>query len=286
MSLSKCFRVSATQPDARQMRCISCHDPHVEPAAADAPAFYNGKCMACHTTSSCKAPQAARQATSPADNCIGCHMPKRAITVISHSVATNHRIIARPDEPFPEVAFAQTTATMPDLIHLNAIGPRGADAAPTSTLSRLQAYALLEISKPAEKDHFHAAWLSALSELESKDTENPIVQAALGHRELQSQHLPQAIDHLQHALRLNPTQPSVYTDLSEAQAQSSQLDEAIASARKAVELDPFAPNTQKMLISRLIEAKQYPQAQSALEHYVELFPEDDGMRRMLTLVKQ
>ncbi|HTJ29179.1 MAG TPA: tetratricopeptide repeat protein [Acidobacteriaceae bacterium] len=286
MSLSKCFRASATQPEAKQMRCISCHDPHVEPASADAPAFYNSKCMACHTTSSCKAAPSARQATSPADNCIGCHMPKRAITVISHSVATNHRIVARPDEPFPEAAFAETTPAMPDLIHLNAIGKRGAEAAPTPALTRLQAYELLEISKPTEKDRFHAAWLSVLSELESNNAENPIVQAALGHRELQAQHLPQAIDHLQHALRLNPTQPAVFADLSEAQAQSGQLDEAIASARKAVELDPFAPNPQKMLISRLVEAKQYPQAQSALEHYVELFPEDDGMRRMLALVKE
>jgi hypothetical protein len=286
MSLSKCFRASATQPPAKQMRCITCHDPHVEPTAAEAPAFYNAKCMSCHTAGSCKAPQAARQATMPADNCIGCHMPKRAITVISHSVATNHRIVARPDEPFPEVAFTQTTAAMPDLIHINAIGSRGANAAPVSALSRLQAYALLEVSKPANKDHYHAAWLSALHELETANAEDPLVQAALGHRELQAQHLPAAIDHLQHALRLNPTQPAVFTDLSEAQAQSGQLDDAIANARKAVELDPFNPNIQKTLIERLITAKQYPQAEAALEHYVQLFPEDDGMRRMLAMVKE
>jgi predicted CXXCH cytochrome family protein len=286
MILSKCYRASAARPEAQQMRCISCHDPHVEPAAAEAPAFYNSKCMACHTAASCKAPQAVRQATTPADNCIGCHMPKRAITVISHSVATNHRIVARSDEPFPDEAFAQATVAMPDLVLLNAVGARGAAAAPVPALSRLQAYALLEVSKPASKEHFHAAWLSTLSELEVSDVENAIVQAALGHRELEAQHFTAAIDHLQHALRLNPTQPAVFTDLSEAQAQSGQLDEAIASARRAVELDPFAPNQQKALIARLIAAKQYPQAQAALEHYVELFPEDDGMRRMLAMVKE
>ena len=286
MSLSKCFRASAAQPESKQMRCITCHDPHVEPTAAEAPVFYNAKCMTCHTAASCKAPLATRQATAPADNCIGCHMPKRAITVISHSVATNHRIVARPDESFPDVAFSQTTAAMPDLIHLNAVGPRGTAAAPTPALARLQAYALLEISKPAGKEHFHAAWLSTLGELEKTDTEDAIVQAALGHRELEAHNLPQAIDHLQHALRLNATQPAVLADLSEAQAQSGRLDEAIASASKAVEFDPFAPGMQKTLIERLIEAKQYPQAQAALEHYVQLFPEDDGMRRMLALVKE
>lgn len=286
MSLSKCFRASAALPESKQMRCISCHDPHVEPTAEQAPAYFNGKCMACHTAASCKAPQAARQATAPADNCIGCHMPKRAITVISHSVATNHRIIARPDEPFPESAFAQTTAAMPDLIHLNAIGPRGAAAAPTPALSRLQAYALLEATKPAARERYHAGWLRALQELERAEAEEPTVQAALGHRELQAKHLSQAIDHLEHALRLNPTQPAVYADLSEAQAQSGLAEDAVASARKAVELDPFAANPQKALISRLIDAKQYPQAQAALEHYVELFPEDDAMRRMLAMIKE
>ena len=291
MSLSKCFRASAAQPEANAqprpgpMRCITCHDPHIEPTAADAPAFYNGKCMVCHTVSSCKAPQATREATTPVDNCIGCHMPKRAMTQISHSVATNHRIIARPDEPFPDIAFAQTTAAMPDLIHINTIGPRGANAAPTPALARLQVYAQLEVTKPASKDHYHAAWLSTLSELESSDAEDALVQAALGHRELEAQHLPQAIDHLNHALRLNPTQAAVYSDLALALAKSSLLDEAVASARKAVELDPFTPNLQKALISHLIDAKQYPQAQAALEHYVELFPEDDGMRRMLAMVK-
>ena len=38
MILSKCYRASLNQPAAHQMRCISCHDPHVEPTHAEAPA--------------------------------------------------------------------------------------------------------------------------------------------------------------------------------------------------------------------------------------------------------
>src|SRR2546429_2654476 len=51
---------------------------------------------------------------------IGCHMPKRNVNVISHSVLTNHRIIADPNEPFPDVAYHMVTPELPDLVHLNA----------------------------------------------------------------------------------------------------------------------------------------------------------------------
>ena len=46
-------------------------------------------------------------------------MPKRDIQVISHSIATNHRIVARPDEAFPDITFHQTTTALPDLINLD-----------------------------------------------------------------------------------------------------------------------------------------------------------------------
>jgi predicted CXXCH cytochrome family protein len=282
MSLSKCFRASAGQPAAKQMRCITCHDPHVEPVGAEIPVFYNGKCMSCHTPASCTAPQAARRQTTPADNCIGCHMPRRDVVVISHSSITNHRILARPDEPFPDEAFAQTAAAMPDLLHLNAVGIRGSQAATPSALTRLQAYALLEPAKP----QFHASWLTALTELETADPENAIVQAALGHRELEARNLASAIDHLQHSLKLNPLQSIVYVDLSEAEDQSGHVEEAIADAKKAVELEPFVAAMQKTLVSRLINGRYYEEAEAAMVKYLQNFPEDDFMRKMLVMARQ
>jgi Flp pilus assembly protein TadD len=290
MSLSKCFLASRTQTTDKQLRCISCHDPHVEPTAAEAPAYFNGKCLTCHAAASCTAPQSARQATAhnggPADNCIGCHMPKRDIRVISHSTATNHRIPARPDEPFPEETFNQTTASMPDLIHLNAIGARDSHANPTPALLRLEAYDLLKAAKP----QFTASWLKTLSELESAPPTDPaqaaIVEAALGHRELEAKNLPQAIDHLQRSLKFNPLQPNVYVDLSETQDQSGLTEDAIATQKKAVELDPFVAAMQKTLVFRLINGKHYDEATAAMEKYLENFPEDDFMRKMLAIAKQ
>jgi tetratricopeptide (TPR) repeat protein len=283
MSLSKCFLATRNLPAQKQLRCISCHDPHVEPSKDEAPAYFNSKCLACHTAASCTAAPAARQAMTPGDNCIGCHMPLRSIRVISHSSATNHRIVRTPDEPFPDQTFNQTTATMPDLIELNPLGARGAGALAPPALIRLQVYALL---KAEGKMQFVQPWLKTLAELEASNPENAIVQASAGHRDLDDHRYAEAISHLEHSLRLNPSQALVYVDLSAAQDQSGKHAEAILSARKAVALEPFNPGIRKTLIYQLIQDKQYEQVEAEMEKYLQIFPEDDRMREMLAIVKQ
>ncbi|HEY6489346.1 MAG: tetratricopeptide repeat protein [Terracidiphilus sp.] len=283
MSLSKCFLGTRNLSADRQLRCITCHDPHVEPTEAEAPAYFKSACLTCHTEASCTAPHVARQATTPRDNCIGCHMPRRSIRVISHSSATNHRIVRTPDEPFPDLTFHQTTAAMPDLVELNPAGERGAGALAPSALTRLRAYALLQSEG---KEQFVQPWLKTLDELEKSDSENAIVQASLGHRDLDDHRYAESVTHLEHSLRLDPLQPLVYVDLSSAQEQSGNRAEAIESARKAVTLAPFNPGIRKTLIYQLIEDRQYDQVEAEMERYLQVFPEDDRMREMLAMTKQ
>ena len=282
MILSKCYRASASLPSEKQMRCISCHDPHIEPTSEEAPAYFNDKCMSCHTAQSCKASAQVRaqtlSVTSPADNCIGCHMPKRAGGAISHTSLTNHRIVAQPDEPFPDAAFAMTTTALPDLIYLDAAP---GDAAPPA-LTLLQAYSQLKDESPA----YEASFLKTLHELETTAPENAIVQATLGHQSLTAGQLENATQHLQASLKLDPAQAAVYVDLSAVADQSGRAAEAVAMAQKAVVLEPFNAPMQKTLVLRLINAKQYPEAEAAMEKYLENFPEDDFMRKMLAIAKQ
>jgi hypothetical protein len=270
MTLSKCYRSSAGR-----MSCMSCHDPHVQPTAEEAPAYFAGKCLKCHTNQSCKIPLQTRLHRQPSNDCAGCHMPKRDIRVISHSSATNHRILARPDEPFPDITFRQTTSALPDLIDLDP--PPGRQNAALPPLTLLQAYGDLA----AEKPQYVGPYLEVLARLEKSDPDNALVQAAVGRREIKSGNFPAAVEHLQRALSLASPQATTCADLADALTHLDRKNEAVTWLDKSIQLDPFNPFTQRTLIVRLIELKNYARARAALEHYVEAFPQDTFMRQML-----
>jgi hypothetical protein len=270
MTLSKCYRASRGR-----LSCITCHDPHVQPSREEAPAYFRGKCLTCHSNQSCKLPLATRMQKTPANDCAGCHMPKRDIEVISHSSATNHRIVATPDEPYPDITFRQTTASLPDLIHLNPAPGQETVAPPLLTL--LAAYGELAESKP----EYVVPYLKTLGELEKSQPDDPLVQAALGRRDLKNGDFQSAAGHLRRALANGQPAATTYADLADALAHLGQNDEAITLLNKSIELDPFNPVPRKMLVVRLIDAKQYAKAHEALKQYLAVFPQDDFMRRML-----
>jgi predicted Zn-dependent protease len=192
---------------------------------------------------------------------------------------TSHRIMARPDEPLPEVAFHQTTSAMPDLIHLSAVPGQKDGAIPSLTL--LQAYGELMDKAP----EYRGRYLTLLAELERSQPENALVQASLGRRALLDDKATEAADHLRHSLEIGPPQATTYADLAEAQVKLGRQNEAITSLEKAVELDPFNAVFQKKLVLRFIETKQYARAGAALERYVQTFPQDSFMRQMLNRAK-
>ncbi len=91
MHLSQCYRASKGA-----LGCISCHDPHKLPSSLEKVAYYRDRCLECHADRPCRSPSATRLAQSPADDCIGCHMPRAPITDISHTSMTIHSIPRRP----------------------------------------------------------------------------------------------------------------------------------------------------------------------------------------------
>jgi hypothetical protein len=270
MSLSKCYRASRGR-----LSCITCHDPHDEPSREEAPAYFRDKCLTCHTNQSCKLPIETRMQNTPPNDCTGCHMPKRDIQVISHSSATNHRIVATPDEAYPDVTFRLTTTALPDLIHLNPVPGKEKDPPPLLTL--LAAYGELAENKP----EYVASYLKVLDQLEQAQPGDPLVLAALGRRDLKNGDYEAAARHLRRALQSGPPVATTYADLADALARLGQMDEVLPLIEKAIELDPFNPVTRKMLVVRLVDTKQFARAHQALEQYLEIFPQDDFMRQML-----
>jgi tetratricopeptide (TPR) repeat protein len=202
-------------------------------------------------------------------------MQKRDVREISHSSITNHRILARPDEPFPDIAFQQTTPALPDLIHLDP-RPGKTDAAPAA-LVLLQAYGELVEKYPQYLDRYYAV----LDQLASSDANNPLVQSALGSRDLQAGKYETAIAHLRRAMNQGSPKTILYTGLADALVKVDREAEAVEVLQQASDRDPFNAELRKRLIVQLIQVKDFTNAKKEMETYVQRFPADSFMRQML-----
>lgn len=91
---SACFRQSAGR-----LSCLSCHDPHRKVPVAERAAHYRAACLECHTSAeSCRrGPEWASDERARAENCVGCHMPRRRTQDVVHVVMTDHHITRPPD---------------------------------------------------------------------------------------------------------------------------------------------------------------------------------------------
>ncbi len=271
MRLSKCYRNS----DGK-LGCISCHDPHVQPGREDAPAYFRQKCLACHSEKSCAVPLAVRQRKNPPDDCAGCHMPKRDVTVISHSVLTNHRIVADADEPFPDFAFHMNTAQLPDLVHLSAIPGR---QYPPSELTLLQAYGQVMLSHPEYRQRY---WALA-EQLEATLPENVFVLEALADRALQQktrEGVTAAIRYLDDAVKRGTTNPADFQQLGNLLLASGRETEAVSAFQETISLFPYDPESYRSLARSYILSQKKVEACEVLGKAVQLFPVDPGIRKL------
>ena len=253
MKLSACFRGSQGK-----LGCVTCHDPHDEPAAPAA--FFRAKCLSCHTESSCT----ARGSDA---NCIACHMPKRSVEKISHSALTNHRIPARPSEHY----------TAPSgLLSVNG------DEAKLPLVTRLQGYGGLAGRDPAIQQKY----TDLLGEAARTNKEDPVVLAALGHQALQNSSFANASTFLVKAEEKGATGPIFFLDLAEALSQAGRVEDSTAALERGEALFPWSPALRKRLVLGYIRQKTYTKAKAAMERYVADFPEDEFMQRLLKQAPQ
>jgi hypothetical protein len=269
MTLSKCYRGSAGR-----LSCITCHDPHVEPSASEAPAYFRGKCLSCHTEKSCAVPLALRQRKEPPDDCAGCHMPKRDIKIISHSALTNHRIIAETGEAFPEVL---PTAPTPGLIHLNAISGRD-DSLPPLVL--LQAYEQVIAGHPEYRQRY---WDLA-HEMEKSQPDSVAVLKALADWATQqktSQANAKAITYLDAAVDRGDTDPADYGELARLLMAGGRTRDAVKLLQRGLQSLPYDAEYYRLLGKAYISLKRDSDARDILRKGAQIFPQDAGVRELL-----
>jgi hypothetical protein len=269
MRLSKCYLKSAGR-----LGCISCHNPHIQPSQQEAPAYFRQKCLACHTEKSCAVPLSLRQRKTPPDDCAGCHMPKRDVTVISHSVLTNHRIVAEAEEPFPDVAFHMTTPQLPDLVHLNT---NLAKQDAPSPLTLLQAYAQVMLAHP----EYRARYWSEAEQLKATQPDNVHVLEALADEAVQGRNsggMALAIRYLQDAIQHGSTAPADFEELSKLLVAAGRQSDAVDVLRRGIEVDPYDGELYRLNIKTYFALNKTQEACQVATQGRQKFPQDDVIR--------
>ncbi len=272
MRFSKCYRESGGQ-----LSCITCHDPHVQVSKEKSFTYFREKCLSCHSEKSCTSAADLRQHTSPPDDCAVCHMPKRDVQVISHSVLTNHRIIARPEEPFPDAAFHMTTPELPDLIHLSAV-PGASNAPSPPTL--LQAYRQVMLSHP----EYRARYWALAKQLETTQPDNVFVLEALADLALQQKSREgavAAIRYLQAARNPGTTQPADFELLARLLVATKQQSAAIGILKQGIDLVPYDAELYRLLGKIYLLLNKNLEARKALTNANHIFPQDADIRSLL-----
>jgi len=269
MRLSKCYLKSAGG-----LSCITCHDPHVQPSAQEIPAYFRQRCLTCHTEKSCVLPLSLRQRKTPPDDCAGCHMPKRDITVISHSVLTNHRIVAEAEEPFPAVAFHMTTANLPDLVQLSA-NP-GKPEAP-SPLTLLQAYRQIVLGHP----EYRTRYWSIVNQLKAAQPHNVYVLEGLADEEIQSKRsagTASAIQYLEDAILHGATNPSDFEELANLLVAAHRQADAAETLRQGRQINPYDAELYRLSAKIYFVLDKRQEACEVASAGAQKFPHDDVIR--------
>jgi len=270
MTLSKCYRRSGGH-----LSCITCHDPHMEPASQDAPAYYRQKCLSCHTEKSCALPLAIRQRKTPPDDCAGCHMPKRDVQVIAHAVLTNHRILAQAEEPYPDAAFHMTTSQMPDLVHLSA-APIKRDE-PVLAVVLLQAYGQLMTPNPEYRERY----FSLAKQMETAASDNVDVLEALAALSVEQKNDEAAIRYLDSGVKHGASSSKTYEQLASLLIQRGRYQEAVDVLERGIKQMPYDALLYRLLGSSYLSLHKNSEATGLLQQAVQIFPQDSVLRKLL-----
>lgn len=268
MTLSKCY-----QGSKGRLGCQSCHDPHIEPSAAEAPKYFRERCLQCHTEKSCTLGVEKRISEQPDDACSNCHMPKQPALTVSHSTLTDHRIVRTTNEPYPESAY-KSSLPGTGFIHVNAVAGAHDTVPPVSLL---RAYRQELIRSHLEFKDYYFDLLEKLRQAGNKD---PFVISALAQKASSDGDLKQAIAYAAQVVDQGSVSSYDYLLLDELYVKSGDIPESIKVLKKGLTIAPYNNVLYQNLAIRQFTAGNIDDGLETLKKGLELFPEDSGLREI------
>ena len=220
LALSMCKRSSGAK-----LWCGTCHNPHEQPA--EPIEYFRQRCLRCHGET------LARQHASLA-NCIGCHMPQRPAKDGGHTAFTDHRISRHP-EP------AQARAASGELVAWREPAPELRD--------RNRALALVTAGMQNHDPAQVIRGYRMLNRLPKLMQDDPAVLTVLGGILLTGKESAEASKRFQQALSMRPRYAPYEVNLAAALLNSGQPREAIQHLEHALQLDPLLENAVLLLSS-------------------------------------
>jgi tetratricopeptide (TPR) repeat protein len=265
MHQSRCFRASQGR-----LWCVSCHDPHQQPAPAERVAYYRGRCLECHADRGCSLAVRFRRE----DDCAGCHMPRARSTDVIHTATTNHRVLRHGNEEERSPTVADRPANVPRSLvqfHHDLLSDReraeagrdlGVDVCRDGPDGAAMALPLLEAALARRPDDV-AAWEAkgfALGLL-ARGGEGT---AAFGT-----------------ALALEPDRESALSGAAHLAAQGGRVEQAIAYWLRAIKISPWRPDYQAELARLYFKSRDWRAAAAACRETLRLDATNLAVRDLL-----
>jgi tetratricopeptide (TPR) repeat protein len=268
---------------------------------ADRPAdYFTSKCLGCHATESCTAPDAMRRSTKPADDCVACHMRRGISDDQNHVTYTDHWIRTRIDDPreertrfdvepfFPELvsklppgdqAFYMARAISLRTHVVPAHAKKGmwpqAEAKFREALATGYAKAdgpyFLGLALTEQGKHGEAA--EAYAAAYAKDPNDFDIGFAYGQSLMRQRRVEEAERVFATAARDNPAAAGPIAEMARARADQRDYAGALDLFRKASALEPWIPSIHVNAAMMLSALERHPEAIAEAEAALRLDPE-------------
>ena len=271
MRSSRCYTASDSK-----MGCISCHDPHQQPRPEERTDYFRQRCEACHDSKSCTELATNRAATTPANNCLACHMPAVASDV-QHVAITDHRILRKPEDSSQQVKADSSGQLALDFYYRNQMDPQSPEA------QRDLAVALMEfLSEHPESVRMEDLEFSrnALKSAIQRDASDIHAIESLAHAQFSLNQPAEATATIATGLQGAPDNESLLAAAVLLAAQSQDWDRAFHANQQLLERNPHQVRYWQMAAHFALRNQNLQDAERSCVAGLELNPADNELRQL------